>query len=203
MIVRADAWTTTSTGEDQRTITAANLAEISLVHKPANPNAQLTSVRADRTREGLEVRYSPSGLAVVTRADPNCARCGGAGTVELNCPNCSAEEITAGSDADPEGDRASRRKRVARPRTTAEAKLALRPATASANGNATRYKGGRQRSQTSRDVAELRWRARAAAANPSREGSLLQVLQRQANVRGWTPELLAQLKREVERERSR
>jgi hypothetical protein len=86
--------------------------------------------------------------------------------------------------------------------TVAEGKLALRGAAASASANATRYRNNRPRSQTSRDVAELRWRARAAASTPSREGSLLQVLQRQANVRGWTPELLQALRREIERKRT-
>jgi HK97 family phage prohead protease len=95
MLVRTDSWAVSSTGEDERTITAAPLAEVSLIHRPANSGAVLTSIRADQTRDGMEVRYSKSGLAVVSRADSACSTCDGTGLV--SCPDCggtSAEECT-------------------------------------------------------------------------------------------------------------
>ena len=63
----SDAW---SQDRTQRTIRAAALSEVSLVHQPANPGAVVTAVRAEDTPDGLEVRLSPSGIAIVeTRRD--------------------------------------------------------------------------------------------------------------------------------------
>jgi hypothetical protein len=192
-VIAAD-WTTTGGGE-ARTITRAELAAVSLVHKPANPNAVVTSVRADGTRGDVEVRYSPSGLAVVALgADPNCARCGGAGTVELNCPNCSAEEIAAGSNGDTGGDRAARPRRAGAHRPAA-AEVKLRAA-------ATRYSCNRARKTLSeRDLMERVWAARSAASTPTWQGATLRALQAEAALRGgtWTPGMVAQLRREIER----
>ena len=52
---RVDDW---SADRTRRTIRAARLYEVSLVHEPANPGATVTSVRAD-IDDLVEVRFAP------------------------------------------------------------------------------------------------------------------------------------------------
>jgi HK97 family phage prohead protease len=60
-----DEW---SDDRTRRTIRAARLAEVSLVHEAANPGAQVLGVRADSSSE-YEVRYVGSLAVVETRRD--------------------------------------------------------------------------------------------------------------------------------------
>lgn len=64
----SDAVSAWSKDRSRRAIRSARLVEVSLCGAPSNPGAVVTSVRAEGTAEGFEVRYSPSGLAVVERA---------------------------------------------------------------------------------------------------------------------------------------
>ncbi len=64
----SDAVSAWSKDRSRRAIRSARLVEVSLCGAPSNPGAVVTSVRAEGTAEELEVRYSPSGLAVVERA---------------------------------------------------------------------------------------------------------------------------------------
>ena len=65
-----NATSTWNNERTHRTVTTATLAEVSLVHRPANPGAVVATVRGDgATSDELEVRFGPAVTVIEGRRD--------------------------------------------------------------------------------------------------------------------------------------
>jgi HK97 family phage prohead protease len=95
MTVRRDSWGTAQDGRTQlRTIHDAGLTEVSLVQRPANPQAKVLDVRHE-TRSGAIVEFRSVPLVLAARDDYTtepCDTCLGRGTIP--CPKCDGSGYT-------------------------------------------------------------------------------------------------------------
>jgi HK97 family phage prohead protease len=64
-----NATSTWNAERSRRTVTSATLAEVSLVHRPANPAAIVTTVRGEIPDGELEVRFGPAVTVIEGRRD--------------------------------------------------------------------------------------------------------------------------------------
>lgn len=87
---------TFSQDRSRRDVTDARLGELSVVLRPANPAARVSS------RGGMELRYAPSGIAVGRQGDDDeddgmvtCKTCSGTGTLPdgLQCGLCKGTGV--------------------------------------------------------------------------------------------------------------
>lgn len=107
MIVRKDSWDADGT---ERVIHRASLAEVSLVHRPANEQARVTSARAKRG--SLELRNVPLAYVDLRQDDDAdtegmiaCVHCGGKGRLSSGvlCPVCAGLGLVEDDGEDDDG----------------------------------------------------------------------------------------------------
>ncbi len=104
MIVRADDWSTAADGRTAlRTITSATLNEVSMVRRPANPEATILDIRHEQRSGDRPVEYRSVPLAFdlserqwANQHGQECDSCGGTG----ECPDCDGQGWTSPDGTD-------------------------------------------------------------------------------------------------------